>query len=122
MEIVLLPHSVVITCPRLAPRNSVTPWTQAGQSFLRTIRSRSRSFVHPSNTRSSPLGGRPRRSFNASVDWIDAVADDTEFRMPAVSQVGREPGGGSCGRKHLKHAVDLGTIARTIPCVAIAPP
>src|SRR3989304_6182252 len=122
MEIVFLQHNVVTSCPRLPPRNSVTPWTQAGESFLRTIRSRSRAFVHPSNTRRSPLGGGPRGGVNASVDWIAAVADDTEFRMPAVSQVGREPGGGSCGRKHLKHAVDLGTIARTIPCVAIAPP
>src|SRR5881628_927791 len=42
--------------------------------------------------------------------------------MPAVSQVGKLPGGGAFGLKHRKHAVTGGRIANAIPYVAMAPP
>src|SRR2546426_3644950 len=42
--------------------------------------------------------------------------------MPAVSQVGKLPGGGDFGLKHRKHAVTGGRIANAIPYVAMAPP
>src|SRR5436309_14558610 len=42
--------------------------------------------------------------------------------MPAVSQVGRLPGGGAFGLKQRKHAVTGGRIANAIPYVAMAPP
>src|SRR2546428_421744 len=42
--------------------------------------------------------------------------------MPAVSQVGKLPGGGDFGLKQRKHAVTGGRIANAIPYVAMAPP
>src|SRR5436309_1550011 len=122
MEIVWLPQSAAMTWPRFAPRYSVSRFTHAGQSFRRLTRSRWSSFAHPSKTRSSPLGLCPRRSLIPSVAWRDPTIEETVFRIPAVSHVGRDPGGGICGRKHRKHAVVPGRMPITIPCVAIAPP
>ena len=122
IEIVLLPHIAATTWPRFAPRNSRWPFAHAGQSVRRATRSFWSSFVHPSNTRSSPAGARPTRSLIASAAWRDPTTEETAFRTPAVSQVGREPGAGICGRKHRKQAVTFGTIAIAMPFVAIAPP
>src|SRR5712691_13420381 len=47
---------------------------------------------------------------------------EAALKMPAVSQVGRLPGGGAFGLKQRKQAVTGVRIAKTIPYVAMAPP
>src|SRR2546425_3220082 len=47
---------------------------------------------------------------------------EAALKMPAVSHVGRLPGGGAFGLKQRKHAVTGVRIANAIPYVAMAPP
>src|SRR5437870_114947 len=52
----------------------------------------------------------------------EAVALHVRDEHPAVSHVGRLPGGGGFGLKQRKHAVTGVRIANSIPYVAMAPP
>src|SRR5438094_1753532 len=47
---------------------------------------------------------------------------EAALKIPAVSHVGRLPGGGAFGLKQRKHAVTGVRIANAIPYVAMAPP
>src|SRR3989475_293896 len=121
-EIVSLPQREARTWARLAPRYSRSPRTQVGQSARRAIRIFWTSGRHPSTTYRAPDGVSPRSRRRASPACIAPTIADAALKMPAVSQVGRLPGGGAFGLKQRKHAVTGGRIANAIPYVAMAPP
>src|SRR2546428_328921 len=77
---------------------------------------------HPSTTKRTPDGVSPRSSRSASPAWIAPTMAEAALKMPAVSHVGRLPGGGAFGLKQRKHAVTGVRIANAIPYVAMAPP
>src|SRR3989475_4614 len=121
-EIVSLPQREARTWARLAPRYSRSPRTQVGQSARRAIRIFWTSGRHPSTTYRAPDGVSPRTRRRASPAEIAPTIADAALKMPAVSQVGKLPGGGAFGLKQRKHAVTGARIANAIPYVAMAPP
>src|SRR5881628_2465613 len=86
---------------------------------LRPLRPQILTF--PLDTKRTPDGVSPRSSRSASPAWIAPTMAEAALRIPAVSHVGRLPGGGAFGLKQRKHAVTGVRIANAIPYVAMAP-
>ncbi len=65
---------------------------------------------------------RPVSNLIASVAWMEATTLTMPPSIPAVSQVGVEPGGGGSTIRQRKQAVWPGTIVIVCPSAPIHPP
>src|SRR5438093_9523248 len=75
------------------------------------------SGCHPSTTKRTPDGVSPRSSRSASPAWIAPTMAEAALRIPAVSHVGRLPGGGAFGlkqRRSEEHTSELQSLTNLV--------